>query len=132
MIKGKNLLFFLTLLLGLGLGFLTIGKCTRVVITTSDNREISYSICRGELVGESKLIDADVNISTEKLLEKANSSGEDRTYFDANVFNKGYTNNQVVSSIKNHLEPKGAKVTREDKGLMLIGFRWIIHKFSSK
>ncbi len=129
--KKKELLIFLlsaSALIAI-IGFLVFGKCIEVKILTPENRETSYLICKGELVGSAGSIDADANISREELLEKVNSMDE---YGLSDIFNKGYSNNQVISIIKSNLESKGATVTTNDQGLTFVGFKWIIHKFSSK
>lgn len=132
--KTKDLLMFLlgVIVLALLIGFLAIGKCTKVVISNYEDKNLSYLICKGELVGSSATVDEDVNINSKDLIEKVNSKNDDFTYFNDKVFNKGYNNDKVVSAIKSRLEPKGANVTAEDNGLMVIGFKWILHKFSDK
>jgi len=133
MIK-RNFLVFLLSLVGLIilLGFLTIGRCTKLIILDNENKETSYLICKGELVGKAISIREDKDINTKDLLEKADSGGESYTYFNNNIFNKGYSNNQVINMIENYLKPQGMKITTEDQGFILVGFKWIVHKFSNK
>ncbi len=132
--KTKDLLMFLLGVIGLAVlvGFLAIGKCTKVVISNYENKNVSYLICKGELVGGSTTIDEDININAKDLIENVNSKDDNFTYFNDKVFNKGYNNDKVVSAIRNRLEPRGANVTVEDDGLMFVGFKWIFHKFLDK
>ena len=130
--KKTNIVTILLSIIGIIilLGFLIIGKCTKIIILDNEGKESSYQVCKGELVGKSGVIEARENASTQELIEKSESIGESYKYFDTNVFNKGYSNSKVVSMIKDHLEPKGMKVTAKDEGIVFVGFNWVIHKFS--
>ena len=107
MFKRKNLLLIISLsLIGILLfGFLTVGKCTEITILDKENNKTSYLICKGELVSLSGTINSNKDVYTKDLLEKGLPTDNVYTYFNNNVFNKGYSNNEAVSMIKNYLEP---------------------------
>lgn len=113
------------------LAFLAFGKSTKVVISNYGQREISYWICKGELVGEgaSFSVAADAGASMSDLLKSVDVQNKDLAYITDNFLGKGFSNYEVISAIKELCEAEGATVTVEDGGISFVGLIWIVHKF---
>ncbi len=131
--KRKNLIIVLACIFlfeGI-LAFLAFGKFTKVVISNYGQREISYWICKGELVGEGVALSvaADANVSTSDLLKSVDVQNKDLAYINDNFLGKGLSNDEVISAIKERCEAEGATVTVEDDGVGFVGLIWIVHKF---
>lgn len=131
--KRKNLIIVLACIFlfeGI-LAFLAFGKFTKVVISNYGQRVISYWICKGELVGkiESFSITADADVSMPNLSKSIDVQNRDLAYINDNFLGKGFSNDKVVSAIKERCEAESAIVTVEDDGVGFVGLIWIVHKF---
>ena len=113
------------------LALLAFGKFTKVVISNYGQREISYWICKGELVEESESfsVAADADVSAPDLLKIINAQNKDLAYINDNFLGKGFSNDKVISAIKERCEAGGATVTVEDDGVGFVGLIWMVHKF---
>lgn len=113
------------------LAFLAFGKFTKVVISNCGQREISYWICKGELMeeGGSFSVAADADASVPDLLKSIDAQNKDLAYINDNFLGKGFSNDKVISAIKERCEAEGATVTVEDGGVGFVGLIWIVHKF---
>lgn len=113
------------------LALLAFGKFTKVVISNYGQRDISYWICKGELVEESESfsVAADADVSAPDLLKIINAQNKDLAYINDNFLGKGFSNDKVISAIKERCEAEGATVTVEDDGVGFVGLIWIIHRF---
>lgn len=131
--KRRNLIIVLSciFLFESFLAFLAFGKFTKVVISNYGQREISYWICKGELVGEGGALSvaADADVSMSDLLKSVDVQNKDLAYINDNFLGKGFSNDEVISAIKERCEPEGATVTVEDDGVGFVGLIWIVHKF---
>ena len=101
---------------------LCFGKSTRVKLST-DEGDISIVVSRGEMQAMTCGIKAGIDASVPKLM----SGNRHVSYMRENILDKGYTNDEVISKIKDYLEKNnsGKVVSIEDEGFIFVGTSWI-------